>query len=117
MLLTANQHDDATLTCTKRKGKCKYKNLTMFALQVKKERAQICLRHQRRLKSLTGHEFNSSDSVLENGDSSFSDLDLNTSMSMSSDSSPTPLAPYLLPPSQTPINLQTTRLYTQIHPV
>ncbi|KAG2363239.1 hypothetical protein BDR07DRAFT_951017 [Suillus spraguei] len=59
----------------------------MFALQVKKKQAQIRLRRQRRLESLTGHEFNSSNGVLENGDSSFSDLNSNTSMSMSSDSS------------------------------
>ncbi|KAG2364663.1 hypothetical protein BDR07DRAFT_770463, partial [Suillus spraguei] len=67
-------------------------NLIIFALQVKKKRAQIRLRRQRRLESLTGHEFNSSDCVLENGpgDSSFSDFNSNTSMSMSSDSgSPT----------------------------
>ncbi|KAG2369569.1 hypothetical protein BDR07DRAFT_1387918 [Suillus spraguei] len=44
-------------------------HLIMFALQVKKKRAQVRLRRQRRLESLTGHEFNSSD---ENGDSSFS---------------------------------------------
>ncbi|KAG2370357.1 hypothetical protein BDR07DRAFT_1456258 [Suillus spraguei] len=62
-------------------------DLIMFALQVKKKRAQIRLRRQRRLKSLTGHEFNSADDVLENGDSSFSDLKSNTSMPMSSDSS------------------------------
>ncbi|KAG2360749.1 hypothetical protein BDR07DRAFT_126652 [Suillus spraguei] len=62
-------------------------NLIMFALQVKKQRAQIRLRCRRRPESLTGHEFNSSDAVLENGHSSFSDLDLNTSISMSSDSS------------------------------
>ncbi|KAG2358281.1 hypothetical protein BDR07DRAFT_1418197 [Suillus spraguei] len=59
----------------------------MFALQVKKKRAQIRLRRQRRLENLTGYEFNSSDGVLENGDSPFSDLNSNTSMSMSSDSS------------------------------
>ncbi|KAG2358513.1 hypothetical protein BDR07DRAFT_1611845 [Suillus spraguei] len=48
---------------------------------------KIRLRRQRRLESFTGHEFNSSGGVLENGDSSFSDLNSNTSMSMSSDSS------------------------------
>ncbi|KAG2744242.1 hypothetical protein P692DRAFT_20877837 [Suillus brevipes Sb2] len=57
----------------------------MFALQVKKKRAQICLRHQQRLESLTEREFNSLDAVLKDGDSvpvstSCSDLDLDTSM-------------------------------------
>lgn len=63
-------------------------NLIMFALQVKRKRAQIRLHHQLRLESLTGHEFNSSDDVLEDGDSvltSCLDSDLDTSMSMSSD--------------------------------
>ncbi|KAG0700068.1 hypothetical protein DFH29DRAFT_1001438 [Suillus ampliporus] len=69
----------------------------MFALQVKKKRAQIRLHRQWRLESLTEHEFNSSDAVLEDGDSVLtccSDLD--------SDTIPPPAAPYphLLP--QTP---------------